>query len=1189
MKKNNIKGIFATLVLFLLTSVLNAQIVDKTIPVSFKKNESLKKKVQIYSLPKFDVNKLLLEDKLAIKNHELKPYRFAKTFDIYVTPWIAGTWDTLSNGDKIWRLTFKSKGAYSLHFLIKPFYLPDGAKLYFYNKDKSYVLGAITSFNNKKTNTLPINLIPGDEVTAELYVPFYVNPHDIKLTFTKLYHAYKDVIRTMVKGPKDSQFGASGSCNVDVVCPQNAGWENQTNSVVRLVMGNSLCSGSLVNNTAQDGTPYILTANHCIGEPYANWIFNFKYQVDQCGSSTDPYPNFSDIPSISGAELRATAGNGEGGNDDTLDFCLVEMSQVPPASYNPYYSGWDHSGTVPTSTHGIHHPSGDVKKFCIDNDPPTVGSYPGYDANTHWHIGQWDLGVTEPGSSGSPLFDQNHRIIGDLTGGQADCSNPVNDYYEMFAHSWADYPAPQTQLKHWLDPLNTGSDYIDGYDPYNTSGVHANFSASPTSVPVGATVTFTDLSTPADSITSWQWDFGGSAASPSTSTEQGPIDVTYNTPGTYTATLIVSNGTDYDTLVRPDYITVTDNSSTLDADFTASATTIFVGQSVDFTDASTGNPTSWEWTFQGGTPSTSTDQNPTGITYNTAGDYTVSLTISDGTNNDTETKQAYIHVVDSNALIVDFSATQTTILQGTSIDFNAHTVANGPATSWNWTFYGATPNTSSDQNPTGITYNTIGTFDVKLVASDGTYTDEVVKHDYITVVDPNTAVVADFVADYTNISPGTAINFTNLSTGIIDSVRWYFYGATPNTSSDNDPNNITYSTIGQYDVMLIAYGPLGTDTAYKENYIHVIDPGEYGEVHADFQAITPHLIVQGGSISYEDLSTGYPTNFEWTFEGGNPTTSNLQNPTGIVYSTPGIYDVTLAASNSISADTLTKTNYVIVTSQVWPDPYGYCDTISNLQAYEIPYSYRHLTQTWGYIPGHNGFYTSAYADKFINYMFDNIRAIIIPVAKSYANSNNAKVRFSVWAKDDNDRPGELLGYKDVSMNSFNPNMYTSIEFDDPIPVNTEFFIGYQLFYDSPQDTFVTYMGPNRGIGGTNTMFIEQSGTWKTPQELLLDTLNTSLVVKVVGCVINTEDVAIDKFIKLYPNPVHDILYIDFGEIYAKNSQISLYDATGREINVKTVFDVNKAYLDMSSLENGVYFVKIKIGDKETIKKVTLIK
>ena len=1186
-----IKDVILFTFVLLIANFSYGQIVDKTLPPSFKKANVLKQNVQVFSLPKFDVKKMLQEDEKNEKSKKPIPYRFAKEFKVNISPSIAGTWDTLPNGDKIWRLTFRSTGAYSLHFVISPFYLPDGAKLYFYNKDHSSVLGAITSLNNKKTNTLPVNLIAGDEVTAELYIPFYVNPDKVKLTFKKVFHAYKNVLHWVkFENLKDSQFGASGDCNVDVVCPQNAGWENQTNAVVRIVMGNGLCSGSLLNNTAEDGTPYILTANHCIGEPYANWIFNFKYQVDQCGSTTDPYPNFNDIPSISGAELRATAGDGENGDQDTLDFCLVEMSQIPPASYDPYYAGWDHSGNIPTNTHGIHHPSGDVKKFCIDNDPPTIASYPGYNANTHWHIGDWDLGVTEPGSSGSPLFDQNHRVIGDLTGGQAECGNPVNDYYEMLAHSWADYSPYNEQLKHWLDPTNSGVDYIDGYNPYDTI-LHANFYANPTTVPVGATVTFNDLSTPSGGVVSWQWDFGGSAASPATSTSSGPIDVTYNTPGTYTVTLIVSDGTDYDTLVRPNYITVTDNTGSLNADFTASTTTVNVGGTVNFSDATTGGtPTSWQWNFQGGTPNSSTDQNPTGITYNTIGTYDVSLTVSDGVNTDTETKTDYIEVVDPNALQVDFSASQTNILPGTSIDFTSTTTANGPATSWHWTFNGATPNTSTDQNPTGITYNTIGTYDVTLIASDGTYTDTVIKHNYINVVDPNNAVTADFIADYTTIYEGGTVNFTNLSSGIIDSVRWFFDGGTPSGSSNYDASGITYPVPGDYDVTLIAYGSLGIDTAFKAGYIHVLDSNAVGgNVVVDFDAVTPRLLMQGGSVSFEDLSEGYPTSWQWSFEGGSPASSTIQNPTGIVYNTPGIYDVSLTASNNTSSDSLTKTSYVIVTSQIWPDPHGYCDTISNVSVTEVPYSFRHLTNTWGYIPGHNGFYCSSYADKFLNYMFDNVRAIIIPVAKAYSNSYNAKVRFAVWGDNGNGRPGDLLGFKDVSISQFNPNMYSAVLFDQPIPVHDKFFVGYQLFYNTPQDTFVAYMGPNRGVGGTNTLFIEQAGTWKTPGELLLDTLNTSMAIKVVGCVVGNEEVNISKMINIYPNPVKDVLFIDFGEIYARNAQISLYDAIGRKVKAKTVKDINKAYIDMTHLQDGIYIVEINLDGKKVLKKITLIK
>ena len=180
-----------------------------------------------------------------------------------------------------------------------------------------------------------------------------------------------------------------------------------------------------MNNTAQDGIPYFLTANHCTGSAYSSWVFNFNFEVADCNTPTDPYPNTGDIPSISGCELRATT--------TALDFCLVEMSSTPPQSYDPYWAGWDHSGNAPVNTTGIHHPSGDVKKICKDYESAGTGDYgSGYDANTHWHIAEWDEGVTEGGSSGSALFDENHRVIGDLTGGQAACGNVVNDFYQKF-------------------------------------------------------------------------------------------------------------------------------------------------------------------------------------------------------------------------------------------------------------------------------------------------------------------------------------------------------------------------------------------------------------------------------------------------------------------------------------------------------------------------------------------------------------------------------------------------------------------------------------------------------------------------------------------------------------------------------------------------------------------------------------
>ena len=123
--------------------------------------------------------------------------------------------------------------------------------------------------------------------------------------------------------------------------------------------------------------------------------------------------------------------------DGGSDVALIELSSTPPASWNVEYAGWDASSANPTSAVGIHHPSGDVKKICFEDDAPYESSTGG--AQVCW-IDAWELGVTEPGSSGSPLFNQDHRIIGQLYGGAAACSGAVNngsfDYYGRFDVSW---------------------------------------------------------------------------------------------------------------------------------------------------------------------------------------------------------------------------------------------------------------------------------------------------------------------------------------------------------------------------------------------------------------------------------------------------------------------------------------------------------------------------------------------------------------------------------------------------------------------------------------------------------------------------------------------------------------------------------------------------------------------------------
>ena len=145
----------------------------------------------------------------------------------------------------------------------------------------------------------------------------------------------------------------------------------------------------------------------------------------------------------------------------------------------------------------------------------------------------------------------------------------------------------------------------------------------------------------------------------------------------------------------------------------------------------------------------------------------------------------------------------------------------GTPTSWSWTFEGGTPETFDGQTPTYITYSEAGDWDVTLIVSDGVNEDSLTLVEYIHTGLPP---MADFVADETEVTAGTYTNFTSLSTGDDLSYEWYFEGGTPETSTDENPNEIYYLIMEWewYDVTLIAVNPYGSDTLTKEDYIEVV-------------------------------------------------------------------------------------------------------------------------------------------------------------------------------------------------------------------------------------------------------------------------------------------------------------------------------------------------------------------------------
>lgn len=451
-----------SLAALLVASLTFSQVTDMGGPIGWKGKVAPSKQVPTHTMPEFDLAAIRAEDAI---NDAAKdaPWRFGYKHSTAIS-FDQGIWMNLPGGNRLWRTEIRSEGAMTINLLLEDVHFPEGAHFYMYDKNQTNRVGAYTARNNREDGLLGTELVHGDHIIVEYFEPASVSGQG-SFTIASVVHGYRSLDRIqnqLLKGVNDS-----GDCNIDVECPLGNGWENEIRSVAMIVVGGSgICTGALINNTCEDGRPLFLTANHCLGGSTGNWAFRFNWKspsgTESCATvqgSTDPGPPYDQT--ANGATVLASGVQ--------ADHALLEMTGMTVTdaeNWELYYAGWNRDDTQSasnvSSAVGIHHPSGDLMKICREGDAPY------HDTNGSaavWWIDEWEEGVTEPGSSGSPLFDQNHRIIGQLFGGGAACSGTTNngsfDYYGRLGVSW------DLGIGDHLAPSNCGAAplVLDGWDP----------------------------------------------------------------------------------------------------------------------------------------------------------------------------------------------------------------------------------------------------------------------------------------------------------------------------------------------------------------------------------------------------------------------------------------------------------------------------------------------------------------------------------------------------------------------------------------------------------------------------------------------------------------------------------------------------------------------------------------------------
>ena len=444
-------------------NMLFAQTETTELPYSFNK-KGISQNIDVREMPMVDQEALLNEDAQVTDKSAL--LRVGVGFPVNLNLTNSGRTDITEDGGMLWRTRFVSEEAFMTYLVFEQFNIPAEGKLFVYSPDQKQVFGPYTNKDVQSEGRFETDNILGDELIVEYYEPADAS---FKGTFqiASVMHVYKDFLN--IRNDRGPHGDAEGDCHIDVVCPEAQPWHYPINSVVCISMtayvpnegwGAFLCSGAMINNVRLDKTPYVLTAEHCLAAEDQTYKFYFNYQTYECGGSTGIYTRMANGGTV-------VARSGSSNTLSASDFMLLKITGNLGISYRDsiFFAGWDRTGAASVGA-GIHHPGGDWKKISFPQNitAPTSGQYGNKYFVVRWKTNP-NKGVTEQGSSGSPLFNHKSLIIGTLTSGSSYCDYPQGtDNYGRMSYNWTNNNNSNSarKLQPWLDPDNTGATTLQG-------------------------------------------------------------------------------------------------------------------------------------------------------------------------------------------------------------------------------------------------------------------------------------------------------------------------------------------------------------------------------------------------------------------------------------------------------------------------------------------------------------------------------------------------------------------------------------------------------------------------------------------------------------------------------------------------------------------------------------------------------